>query len=76
MLTLAKILLMVFVHLSKAFDRVWRKGCFYKLKCTGINGPFLSFLKSFLTDRQQRVVLNGHSMNWKNLKVVYHKDWF
>ena len=52
-----------FLELSKAFDRVWHKGLFYKLKCNGINDPILSLLKSFLTNRRQRVVLNGQSSN-------------
>ena len=30
----------VFLDISKAFDRVWRKGLFYKLKCMGMNGNF------------------------------------
>ena len=47
-----------FLDISKAFDRVWLDGLLYKLKLYGINGPLLHLLKSFLTNRFQRVVLN------------------
>ena len=47
------------LDLSKAFDRVWHKGLLYELKCNGINGSLLSLLESLLTDRQQKVLLNG-----------------
>ena len=41
-----------FLDLSEAFGRVWHKGLLYKLKCNGVNGPILSLLESFLTDRR------------------------
>ena len=49
----------VFLDLSKAFDRVWHEGLLYKLECNGISGKLLSLLRNFLTNRQQRVVLNS-----------------
>ena len=58
------------LDLSKAFDRVWHKGLLYKLKCNGINGPLLSLLESLLTDRQQKVLLNGQSSDWKNVRAL------
>lgn len=48
-----------FLSLSKAFDREWHKGLFYKLECKGINGSLLCPQEPFLTNRKQRVVLNG-----------------
>ena len=57
----------VFLDISKAFDRVWHEGLLYKLKSYGINGPLLILIKSFLTNRFQRVVLNGQTSNWKNI---------
>ena len=45
----------VFLDISKAFDRVWHEGLLYKLKSYGINGPLLILIKSFLTNRFQRV---------------------
>ena len=55
----------VFLDISKAFDRVWHEGLLYKLKSYGISGPLLILIKSFLTNRFQRVVLNGQTSNWK-----------
>jgi hypothetical protein len=47
--------------MSRAFDRVWHKGLIYKLKCLGIHGNVLSWFTSYLSNRSQRVVLNGTS---------------
>ena len=58
-----------FLDLSIAFDRVRHKGLLYKPKCNGINGPLLSVVESFLTDRRQRVAFNGQSSNWKNVRL-------
>ena len=49
----------VFLDISKAFDRVWHEGLLFKLKCIGINGPLYLLLKNYLSNRKQRVVLNG-----------------
>ena len=56
-----------FLDISKAFDRVWHEGLLYKLKSYGISGPLLILIKSFLTNRFQRVVLNGQTSNWKKI---------
>ena len=53
----------VFLDISKAFDGVWHEGLLYKLKLYGINGSLLNLLKSFFTNRFQRVVLNGQTSN-------------
>ena len=58
----------VFLDLSKAFDRVWHEGLLYKLECSGISGKLLTLLRSFLTNRQQRVVLNGKNSSWLTVK--------
>jgi hypothetical protein len=57
----------VFLDISKAFDRVWHKGLLYKLKKCGITGRLLDWLKDYLTDRQQRVIINGEFSNWGNI---------
>ena len=49
----------VFLDISKAFDKVWHEGLIYKLKCNGISGKLLTFFENYLSQRCQRVVLNG-----------------
>ena len=50
---------MVFLDISKAFDRVWHKGLLYKLKHFGVCGPLYNWFEDYLSDRNQKVVLNG-----------------
>ena len=50
--------------MSKVFDRVWHEGLIYKLKCSGASGELLAIVHNVLTNRQQRVVLNGKCSNW------------
>ena len=59
----------VFLDLSKAFDRVWHDGLMYKLKTLGICGNYYGLIHSFLSDRHQRVVLNGQSSKWSHIKA-------
>ena len=54
----------VFLDISKAFDKVLYDGLVFKLKTYGIMGPLLLLIKSYLSSRQQRVILNGKSSNW------------
>ena len=41
----------------------------YKLECYRISGCLLSFITSFLTNREQRVALNGESSEWKTVSA-------
>ena len=50
----------VFFDLSKAFDKVWHKGLLYKLRAAGICGPAYNWFVSFLADRCQATVVDGH----------------
>jgi hypothetical protein len=54
----------VFLDISKAFDRVWHEGLLNKLKGCGIRGRLLKWLRSYLEDRQQRVTINGVFSPW------------
>ena len=50
---------MVFLDISKAFDKVGHKGLLYKLKLAGIRAALFSWFESYLSNRQQRLVLDG-----------------
>ena len=55
----------VFLDISKAFDKVWHEGLIYKLISMGISGDLQKLLKSYLSGRFQRVVLNGKNSSWR-----------
>ena len=59
----------VFLDLSKAFDRVWHDGLLYKLECNGISGNVMILIRNFLSDRKQRVLLNGKSSQWASISA-------
>ena len=59
-----KVVRAVFLDISKAFDKVWHLGLIYKLKRNGVNGKMLSILESFLSNRLQRVTINGSMSEW------------
>ena len=49
------------LDISKAFDKVWHEGLLHKVSCYGITGKTFSVVKSFLTSRSLKVVVNGQS---------------
>ena len=64
---------------SKSFDEVWYEGLILKLKQNGISSELLHILSDFLSNRKQRVVLNGQNSSWTNVHAgvpqgskVYH----
>ena len=59
----------VFCDISKAFDRVWHEGLMYKLCKMGIKGTLLKWFKNYLSNRQQRVVINGENSQWGFVKA-------
>ena len=56
--------------MPKAFDKVWHEGLFLKLKSVGISDELLELIKVFLTDKFQRVVLDGQASEWLPVKAV------
>jgi hypothetical protein len=60
---------MVFLDINKPFDKVWHKGLSYKLEVIGIQDPLRSWLKSYLSNRKQRVVIEGQSSKWERIKA-------
>jgi len=51
--------LIVFLDISKAFDRVWHPGLLHKLKEFGVTGNLYNWLASYLSGRNQKVVIGG-----------------
>ena len=58
-------LLSVFIDFRKAFDKVWHKGLLFKLNKLGIRGSLHKWLSSYLSDRQQCVVNQGHKSRYR-----------
>ena len=59
----------VFLDISKAFDKVWHKGLLFKLKKCGISGRLLLWFEDYLKDHQQRVVISGQASEWGTIKA-------
>ena len=54
----------LYLDFCKALDTVPHCLLFTKLAAYGIRGKLLDWIKSYLTNRQQKVVLNGASSDW------------
>ena len=57
----------VFLNISKEFDKVWHDGIIFKLKSYNTEGELLSLLKNYLENREQRIVLNGQTSEWRKI---------
>ena len=66
----------IFLDISKAFDKVWHEGLIFKLKSNGASSKLLDLIKSFPSERYERVVLNGKSFSWKLVSGVQQGSVF
>ena len=57
----------VFIDFAKAFDSVPHARLLAKLQAIGVQGSMLQWFRSFLTTRQQRVVINGQHSEWHHV---------
>ena len=55
---------MVFLDVSKAFDKVWHAGLLFKLRQLGITENIVTWIESYLSNRSQRVVIHGQTSSW------------
>ena len=69
---------MVILDFSKAFDTVPHRKLLYKLQNYGISGKTHSWIKSFLTEREQRVVVDGEASSLMQSRIrgaTGHSTW-
>lgn len=59
---------LVYLDFSKAFDKVPHKRLVYKLREYRLNSFIVNWVENWLTDRKQRVVLNGNRSGWMDVK--------
>lgn len=57
----------VYTDFEKAFDRVDHVILLKKLKCLGIHGDLFRWVKSYLSNRSQAVVLGGHRSDYVSI---------
>ena len=57
----------VYLDFAKAFDKVPHRRLLRKCEGLGINGNVLGWIREWLKDRRQRVVLNGKASDWRDV---------
>ena len=58
---------MIYFDYKKAFDKVAHYRLICKLKSFGFQGNLMQWIEGFLSDRRQRVVINGAKSAWSNV---------
>ena len=59
----------IFLDVKAAFDKVWHKGIIAKLSQLNIKGKVLELFSSYLTNRQQIVVVDGEKSQKRDVKA-------
>ena len=57
----------IYLDFQKAFDKVPHQRLLLKLKAHGIGDSITDWIEQWLTDRRQRVVVDGEVSNWKSV---------
>ena len=57
----------IYLDFAKAFDKVPHKRLITKLKAHGIDGLVCNWIESWLSDRWQRVCLDGIHSSWRKV---------
>ncbi len=65
----SKDICLVFLDVSKAFDKVYHPALLQKLKILGVSGKLLTWISSYLSDRKQKVVINGVKSDPKSINA-------
>ena len=62
----------IYLDFQKAFDKVPHQRVLLKLKAHGIGDGIIDWIEQWLTDRVQRVVVDGEVSNWKSVYGCIH----
>ena len=57
----------IYLDYSKAFDIVPHARLLHKVQCVGVVGDILRWIEDFLSDRKQRVLVQGSSSTWERV---------
>ena len=57
----------IFLDFQKAFDKVPHQRLILKLKSHGMGNSVINWIERWLTDRRQRVVVDGEFSSWKSV---------
>ena len=57
----------IYLDISRAFDTVAHRKLIMKLKKYGFGEKLITWIKNWLLNRKQRVILNGEKSNWRNV---------
>ena len=57
----------IYLDFQKAFDKVPHQRLILKLKSHGIGNIIINWIEQWLTDRKQRVVVDGEVSSWKSV---------
>ena len=60
----------IYLDFCKAFNKVPHKRLLKKMYGYGIRGKIHSWVKEFLSEREQRVTVNGSQSSWKHIDSV------
>ena len=57
----------VYLDFQKAFDKIPHQRLILKLKSHGMGNSIVNWIEQWLTDRRQRVVVDGEVSSWKSV---------
>ena len=57
----------IYLDFQKAFNKVPHQRLILKLKSHGMGNNIVTWIEQWLTDRRQRVVVDGYVSNWKSV---------
>ena len=60
----------IYLDFQKAFDKVPHQRLILKLKSHGMGNSIINWIEQWLTDRRQRVVVDGEVSSWKSVLSV------